>query len=111
MKGTLSELHRRGTDIQRKGWTNNYLHFLINSLWRSPVADLTLTEMLQGNIDGVNTTFTTSKPYVSGKITVLLNGLKEYNFTEINETTIQMLSPPKNTMFTDVLQCIYTVKS
>lgn len=37
MKGTLSELHRRGTDVQRKGWTNNFLHFLIDSLWRDEI--------------------------------------------------------------------------
>lgn len=37
MKGTLSELHRRGNDVQRKGWTNNFIHFLIDSLWREPV--------------------------------------------------------------------------
>jgi hypothetical protein len=37
MKGTLSELHRRGNDVQRKGWTNNFLHFLIDSLWRDEI--------------------------------------------------------------------------
>lgn len=37
MKGTLSELHRRGNDVQRKGLTNNFIHFLIDSLWRDPV--------------------------------------------------------------------------
>jgi hypothetical protein len=37
MKGTLSELHRRGDDVQRKGWTNNFLHFLIESLWRDEI--------------------------------------------------------------------------
>lgn len=37
MKGTLSELHRRGSDVQRKGWTNNFLHFLIDSLWRDEI--------------------------------------------------------------------------
>lgn len=67
-------------------------------------------EMLQGNIDGVNTLFTTSKPYTSGKITVLLNGLKEYHFSEINETTIEMADPPKNTGFADILECIYKLK-
>lgn len=37
MKGTLSELHRRGSDVQRKGWTNNFLDFLIDSLWRDEI--------------------------------------------------------------------------
>ena len=37
MKGTLSELHRRGNDVQRKGWTNNFIHFLIDSLWRDEI--------------------------------------------------------------------------
>lgn len=69
-----------------------------------------VTEMLQGNIDGINTLFTTSKPYASGKITVLLNGLKEYHFSEINETTIEMADPPKNTGFADILECIYKLK-
>jgi predicted NUDIX family phosphoesterase len=36
MKGTLSELHRRANDVQRKGMTNNFIHFLIDSLWREP---------------------------------------------------------------------------
>jgi len=66
--------------------------------------------MLQGNINGINTIFTTSKPYASGKITVLLNGLKEYQFSEINETTIEMDDPPKNTGFTDILESIYKLK-
>jgi hypothetical protein len=38
MKGTLSELHRRANDVQRKGWTNNFIHFLIDTLWRDPSA-------------------------------------------------------------------------
>lgn len=67
-----------------------------------------VTEMLQGDIDGVNTLFTTSKSYASGKITVLLNGLKEYHFSEINETTIQLADPPGG--FTDILECIYKLK-
>jgi hypothetical protein len=35
MKQPLSELHRRGNDVQRKGWTNQFLHDLIDSLWRT----------------------------------------------------------------------------
>lgn len=67
-------------------------------------------EFATGLINGINTTFTTSKPYVSGKMTVLLNGLKEYGFTEINDTTIQMAIAPSNIGFTDTLELIYVEK-
>lgn len=82
------------------GFVNTLLHETIEYV----------TEMLAGNIDGVNTVFTTSNPYVSRKISVLLNGLKEYYFSEINETTIQMDDPPNNSGFTDILECIYKPK-
>ena len=67
----------------------------------------TVTEAPAGAIDGVNTTFTTSKPYTTGQITVLLNGLKEYDFIEVNDTTIQFLTAPKNAGFTDKIEVIY----
>ena len=79
-----------------------------NTLW--PDTREYITEMLTGEIDNVNTIFTTSEPYVSGKISVLLNGLKEYYFSEINETTVQMNTPPGNTGFTDILECVYKPK-
>jgi len=75
-----------------------------------PEAIEPVTEMLQGDIDGINTLFTTSKPYASTKITVLLNGLKEYQFSEINETTIEFVTPPKNSGFTDIIEGIYKLK-
>jgi hypothetical protein len=80
----------------------------VKSLW--PDTREYVTEMLLGNIDGANTIFTTSKPYTAGKISVLLNGLKEYQFSEINETTVQMDTPPKNSGFTDIIECIYKPK-
>ena len=80
----------------------------VKSLW--PETSEYITEMLLGNIDGVNTVFTTSKPYAAGKISVLLNGLKEYYFSEINETTVQMDTPPGDSGFTDILECIYKPK-
>jgi hypothetical protein len=80
----------------------------VSSLW--PDTREYITEMLQGDIDGVNTVFTTSKPYRTGEITVLLNGLKEYQFSEINETTIQLATPPMATGFKDITECIYKLK-
>jgi len=43
MRGTLSELHRRATDVQRKGWTNNFIHFLIDTLWHDESKDIYVT--------------------------------------------------------------------
>ena len=80
----------------------------VKSLWPDTREDF--TEMLLGNIDGANTVFTTSKPYAAGKISVLLNGLKEYHFSEINETTVQMDTPPGDSGFTDIMECIYKPK-
>lgn len=80
----------------------------ISSLW--PDTNEYFTEMLLGDIDGVNTIFTTSKPYSSGNITVLLNGLKEYHFSEINETTIEFITAPKSIGFTDIIESIYKIK-
>lgn len=67
-------------------------------------------ELATGAINGTNKVFTTSQPYVSGKITVLLNGLKEYDFTEIDDTTIELTTAPKNAGFTDKIELIYTKK-
>ncbi len=67
-------------------------------------------EIATGVINGLNKTFTTSQAYVSGKITVLLNGLKEYGFTEIDDTTIEMESAPSNAGFTDIVELIYIKK-
>ena len=75
-----------------------------------PITREDITEMLTGEIDNVKTIFTTSQPYVSGKISVLLNGLKEYYFSEINETTVQLNTPPSNSGFTDILECVYKPK-
>lgn len=74
-------------------------------------AEQTVTETPGGTIDGVNKVFTTSAPYVAGKLTVLKNGLHEYDFTETNDTTFTMILAPSATSFMDVMRVTYTKKT
>lgn len=73
-------------------------------------APLSRTEKLSGLIDGKNRVFTTSVPFVTGSISILLNGIKEKYFVENSNTQITMDSAPKNNGFTDSLEAIFTIK-
>lgn len=69
-----------------------------------------VTEIPTGIINGVNQVFYTSVPFVSGTISVFLNGLKEGGFAENTDTRITMDIAPKVTGFTDSIEVIYTKK-
>ncbi len=71
----------------------------------------TKTEILTGEVNGVNREFSTSAPYVPGKIEVYLNGLKEVYFMESSDTGITLDEPPKNAGFTDRIEATYTLKT
>lgn len=67
--------------------------------------------ILEGTIDGVNTTFTlpSGQMYVTNTLILIHNGLSihktdTYGFTEINNTTIQLNIAPQ---VGDVLLCAY----
>jgi len=47
-----------------------------------------------GVIDNVNTIFSTVTPFVSTKLSVLLNGINETFFTEIDNNSFQFEDPP-----------------
>ncbi|MHC1775724.1 MAG: hypothetical protein AB9834_09955 [Lentimicrobium sp.] len=84
----------------------------INSLSAvGPNGPETVSEILQGAVDGVNRVFATSAPYLSGNINVYLNGLKEIHFTESSDMTITLEDPPKNTGFTDRIESVFTLKT
>lgn len=51
-------------------------------------------EVPAGVIDSANKLFTTTKAYVTGKLVVLLNGLRELNFIEKSNTTFELDEPP-----------------
>lgn len=57
-------------------------------------------ENLIGVVDGLNTTFTTPSPFVSGTLKVIVNGLvydssdDYFGWTEVNEEEITMLNAP-----------------
>jgi len=71
----------------------------------------TKSEILSGSVDGINRVFATSFPYVSGKIDVYLNGLKEVYFVESSDTAITLDEAPKNDGFPDRIEAYYTLKS
>ena len=68
---------------------------------------------LNGSIDGVNKTFTTDTPFVSGILRVIVNGQvyesddDGYGWSEIDESTIQMDVAP---LESDLLQAFYQDK-
>ncbi len=41
MEFTKSELHRRGDDMSRKGWTTRFYHDFLDSVWREPFINRT----------------------------------------------------------------------
>lgn len=70
-----------------------------------------VSEQLIGIVDGVNRIFTTSAPYISGSISVFVNGIKESGFVKTNETTITLDEAPSNVGFTDKIEAIYSPKN
>lgn len=67
-------------------------------------------EQLIGDINGLNKIFQTSVPYLTGKISVFINGTKEHFFTELSENQIMLDEAPKNIDFLDYIEAIYTIK-
>lgn len=68
------------------------------------------TELLNGVVDGINTTFTTTWDFLGNTSMVYLNGLKlvkDLDYSEIAPNTIEMNYAPLNTDFTDNLEIIY----
>jgi hypothetical protein len=51
-------------------------------------------EIPAGDIDGTNKLFTIANEYISSKLTVYLNGLREINFTEKSDTTFELNVAP-----------------
>jgi len=71
-------------------------------------------KLLNGDIDGINKTFTTDTPFVSGSIRVIVNGQvyeasdDVYGWAEIDESTIEMIVAP---LQNDLLQGFYQDKA
>ena len=77
----------------------------------SNINDLYVKETMIGNVDNINTLFSTSQNYVSGSITIYLNGLKEEFFTETLPNQIQLSEAPTIDYGTsDVVTCTYIRK-
>ena len=55
---------------------------------------------LEGDVDGVNTDFTSPTPFVPGAIRVIVNGVvyspsdAQWGYSELNNTTIRMVTAP-----------------
>ena len=69
------------------------------------------TEIMIGQVNGVNRVFTTSSPYVSGRINVFKNGLKEIYFVESSDTSVTLDEAPLNHGYSDKIEALYTLKS
>jgi len=67
---------------------------------------------LIGVVDGENKNYSTPVAYQPGSISVFLNGqkLNKDDYTETSDTTVTLVDAPKNTMFTDVVSAIITLK-
>jgi len=70
-----------------------------------------ITELLYGQVNGVNRLFATSSPYVAERISVFKNGLKEIYFVESSETSITLDEAPLNIGFSDKIEALYILKS
>lgn len=72
--------------------------------------NITMQEKLTGNVDGANCVFTTSLPFVPGRISVFVNGLKEHFFEETADSEITLAQAPLNVGFPDTVEAIYTIQ-
>ncbi|MCA1761165.1 MAG: hypothetical protein LC658_15460, partial [Bacteroidales bacterium] len=50
---TKTELHRRGDDVTRKGWTTRFYHDFLDSVWREPFINRTSGFDVAGGPDSV----------------------------------------------------------
>ncbi len=80
-----------------------------NSKW-NVISTIQVIETPIGDVDGVNTIFGTRNYYMPKSIMVFVNGLREHNFVETNDTTITLDTAPKNTGFTDYIEVTYIKK-
>jgi hypothetical protein len=75
--------------------------------WNSVMTEQ-VSELLSGTVNSENRVFTTSKAYKSGTIVVFVNGIRESDFLEVDQTTIILDEAPSNVGFTDKIETIYT---
>ena len=75
--------------------------------WNSVMTEQ-VSEQLSGTVNGENRVFSTSKAYKPGTIVVFVNGIRESNFLEADQTTIILDEAPSNAGFTDKIETIYT---
>lgn len=66
-------------------------------------------ESLIGTIDGSNATYTTSKKFVAGKVSVYLNGLKQKIVNEFNTTGNQTVIFTESPQSGDILSVDYEI--
>ncbi|MFH1118269.1 MAG: hypothetical protein V1775_00490 [Bacteroidota bacterium] len=69
------------------------------------------TEILIGQVNGINRVFSTSSPYVTLRINVFKNGLKEIYFVESSDTSVTLDEPPLSNGFSDKIEALYILKS
>lgn len=68
-----------------------------------------VTEIMIGNVDGINKQFSTTLPF-NKIIAIYINGLKEKNFSVSSDTTIILNEAPKNIGFSDIIEATYIKK-
>ena len=69
-----------------------------------------VTDNVQSQVALNNTIFTTSIPYKASTISVYVNGIKEHNFIQLTDQSIQFSSAPKTVGFTDYVEITYQSK-
>ena len=79
-----------------------------NSNFKEITFGKTIIEQPTGDIDGDNTLFSTTHPYIPDSLMVFINGIKEFYFTEISDTQFTVSNAPKNIGFIDVIEVVYT---
>ena len=64
-------------------------------------------EIISENINGINTAFDLSKVFISGTVSVYLNGIREYYASEDGSSQIIFQDPPQIRGFTDLIEVEY----
>lgn len=83
--------------------------FEINSPTTPVGTNIYRNEVMGGIVDGVNTAFTTTLPFVPGSLIVYLNGLKEKDYTIDSNHQITLFTPPSMIKMIDIVEATYVV--
>ena len=81
----------------------------LDILWKN-LMQKHIREKMTGDIDNINTIFTTAHSFKTGSTTLFLNGIEESHYIELDNSSIMISFPPQNIGFIDLVEISYIQK-